>query len=88
MSRRGANQILTKTYDADNNGNRVISLEGGSFSLPEEADAFTVELTNGGLTVVYKFRTGGVSGSVVATLSITHSAVQTLDITAGAMTYP
>lgn len=65
---------------------RVAITEEGGFSVPAGADAFTVELANGGLDVVYKFRSGGVSGTVLSTVTLTYATAQTLTLTQGAIT--
>ncbi len=58
----------------------------GGFSLPYAYDAYTVELANGGLDVVYKFRDGGIAGTVLATVTLTYNTVQTLTNTSGTIT--
>jgi len=55
----------------------------GAFQVPRDSDAFTVELQNAGLDVVYKFRQGGVSGTVLATITLTYNTAQTLTLTQG-----
>ena len=60
---------------------KTVSLS--AFQIPKDADAFTVELGGGGLNVIYKFRGGGVAGAVLATITLTYSSVQTLDLTQG-----
>lgn len=53
------------------------------FDLHPDTDSFTVELANGGLNVVYKFFSGGPSGNLLSTVTLTYSTPQTLDLTAG-----
>lgn len=60
----------------------------GAFQVPAAADAFTVELDNGDLDVVYKFRMGGVAGTILATVTLTYATTQTLDLTQGTITRP
>lgn len=60
------------------------TIDGGSFfRIPKEAIAFTVELANGGLDVVYKFRSVGIAGPVLTTVTLTYNSVQTLGIVSG-----
>lgn len=65
---------------------RVAVTSEGAFSVPSNADAFTVELANSDLDVVYKFRTGGVAGTVVSTITLTYNSAQTLDLVSGVLT--
>lgn len=58
----------------------------GGFNVPEAADAYTVELANGGLDVVYKFRSGGIAGTILATVTLTYNSVQVLSNTSGTIT--
>lgn len=62
---------------------RMTSVE--AFQVPKDADAFTVELQNSDLDVVYKFRQGGVGGTVLATITLTYATPQTLTVTQGVM---
>lgn len=65
----GANQTLTKVYDSTSNALRV--LLSGSFSTPDDTDAVTVTYPTS-TTEVYAFRTGGVGGTVLMTLTLTY----------------
>lgn len=65
---------------------RVAVTQEGAFAPPAGADAFTVELANGDLDVVYKFRSGGVSGTVLATVTLRYATPQVLDLTQGTLT--
>lgn len=56
------------------------------FVVPANADAFTVELANADLDVVFKFRSGGVSGTVLKTVTITYANTQVLAFTSGTIT--
>lgn len=80
----GTNQVLTKTYRSGPNAIGVTQV--GGFAVPSTADAFTVELDNGNLDVVYKFRTGGVSGTVISTVTLTYASAQTLTLVSGVLT--
>lgn len=70
----------------DSTVSRVAVVSEGSFTVPAEADAFTVELANANMDVVYKFRSGGVSGTVLSTITLTYATAQTLDLVSGVLT--
>ena len=55
--------------------------EANPFSVPTDADAFTREVI--GNSVVYKFRQGGVSGSILKTVTIYYSSPQDPSLTGG-----
>lgn len=56
-----------------------ITTSPGPFSPPSNADAGTVEYI--GNTVVYKFRQGGVAGTVIKTVTLVYTSPQTPDLT-------
>ncbi len=45
----------------------------GSFQAPSQADAITVEYPNS-TTEIYKYRLGGVSGTILMTLTLTYTS--------------
>lgn len=79
----GANQVLTKVYNTDTNSVGIHL--AGAFVVPVEADAFTVTYPNS-TQEVYAFRTGGVSGTIIQTMTITYTDSTKMDIASGVLT--
>lgn len=59
----------------------VLSQDGSPFSIPANSDAFTRECI--GNTEVYKFRSGGMSGSILKTITLYYSSPQDPDFVGG-----
>lgn len=51
------------------------------FSVPSEADAFTREVS--GNNVIYKFRQGGIAGTILKTVTLYYSSPQDATFTGG-----
>lgn len=66
----GANQTLTKVYDASGNALRVLTV--GGFAAPGTADAITVTYPTTS-SEVYRYRSGGVSGTILMTVTVTYT---------------
>lgn len=79
----GANQVLTKVYNEGTNS-LGIHLAGG-FLVPKNADAFTVTYPSA-VQEVYAFRTGGVSGTVIQTVTITYTDSTKMNLLSGVIT--
>lgn len=79
----GANQVLTKVYEFGSNSIGVHL--AGSFQAPSEADAFTVTYPNA-TQEVYAFRTGGVSGTIIQTVTITYTDSTKMNLLSGVIT--
>lgn len=56
-------------------------LDGNPFAVPTDADAFTRECV--GNDVLYKFRSGGLTGTVLKTVTIHYQSPQDPDMTGG-----
>lgn len=53
-------------------GTSTLSVSVSSFSAPQESDAFTVEYPNE-TTEIYQFRKGGISGTILQTVTLIYS---------------
>lgn len=70
--------------NGDGTTSRFVSIKGGNqFQVPELADAFTRECI--GNTVVYKFRQGGLSGSILKTITLYYTSPQDPTFTGGSL---
>lgn len=81
-------EVLKKSGEdvssAQNGSDTAIkTLDGGKFSVPKLADAFTRECV--GNTVEYKFRQGGIAGTVLKTVTLYYQTPQDPDFTGGSL---
>jgi hypothetical protein len=80
MNPSGANQVLTKVYNADTNS--LGFHLAGAFLVPVECDAFTVTYPNA-TTEIYAFRSGGTSGTVIQTVTIIYTDSTKMNLLSG-----
>jgi hypothetical protein len=64
---------------------RTVTEISTNFGVPPNADAFTVAYPNN-TTEVYSFKEGGISGTVVATLTLTYANASKKELVSGAWT--
>lgn len=71
-----------KFRDGGAAGTRVATVFEGAFQVPADADAFTVSYPSP-ISEVYQFRSGGVSGTVLMTITLTYSDSTKSDLVSG-----
>lgn len=79
-------EVLKKSGE-DLSGNlsdmAIKTLNGTKFGVPKDADAFTRDCV--GNTVVYKFRSGGITGTILKTITLYYGSAQDPDLTGGSL---
>jgi len=66
-----SNQLVRKGFDEANSAHRVTSISGAMVTVPFDAVSVTYPAVD---TEIYEFKTGGISGTVVATVTVIYTS--------------